>query len=130
MLSSMLSDVVFVKDCFTSVIAYISFIVVLIYAIESISSSDICSKYISFTKKLKKDAQRLGFDVDFDSFCTMLQNYVNIKDSMEDKEKKEYLEVLTKLSICSLVNVSFSINASDRSIISFSLALIIFLAFS
>ncbi len=58
-----------------------------------------------FTKKLKKDAQRLGFDVDFDSFCTMLQNYVNIKDSMEDKEKKEYLEVLTKLSIIHDVNL-------------------------
>ena len=31
-----------------------------------------------FSKKLKKDAQKLGFDVDFESFCSMLQNYVNI----------------------------------------------------
>jgi len=58
-----------------------------------------------FSKKLKKDAQKLGFDVDFESFCSMLQNYVNIKDSLEDKEKKEYLEILTKLSLIHDVNL-------------------------
>ena len=52
-----------------------------------------------FSKKLKKDVQKLGFDVDFESFCNMLENYVNIKDSMEEKDKKEYLEILTKLAL-------------------------------
>ncbi len=52
-----------------------------------------------YAKKLKKENQKLGFDVDFESFCTMLQNYVNIKDNMEEKDKKEYLEILTKLSL-------------------------------
>lgn len=51
-----------------------------------------------FSKKLKKEIEKMGFEPDFESFCSMLENYVNIKDNMKDEEKKDYLEVLTKLS--------------------------------
>ena len=51
-----------------------------------------------FSKKLKKELEKMGFDPDFESFCSMLENYVNIKDNMKEEEKKEYLEILTRLS--------------------------------
>ena len=49
-------------------------------------------------KTLKIKAERLGFDIDFESYCNMLEKYVNEKDMMNDNLKKEYLKLLAILS--------------------------------
>lgn len=51
-----------------------------------------------FAKNLKRKTQKMGFNTDFESFCNMLEDYINKKDNLTDEEKKNYLKVLFSLS--------------------------------
>lgn len=55
-------------------------------------------KAIKYVKNLRRKANKLGFDTDFESFCNCLEKYINIKDDLSDEEKKNYLKVLVSLS--------------------------------
>lgn len=52
-------------------------------------------KYI---KSIKKSSQKLGYKTDFESFCNLLEEYINQKEKMTNMQKKEYLKVLYNLS--------------------------------
>jgi len=56
------------------------------------------NKIQKYLKKLKEKANKLGYDLDFESFCNLLEEYINKKDSFNDEEKKEYLKILMPLS--------------------------------
>lgn len=58
-----------------------------------------------YAKNLKRKAQKLGYKTDFESFCELLENYINKKDKMSDEEKREYLKVLMNLSQIHEVNL-------------------------
>jgi len=53
---------------------------------------------IKFTKNLKQNSKKLGFDINFDSFCNMLEYYISNKNKMDDQEKRKYLKNLYILS--------------------------------
>lgn len=58
-----------------------------------------------YLKKLKKETHKIGYDIDFESFCNLLENYISQKDNMTDEEKKQYLKILVKLSQLHEVNL-------------------------
>lgn len=58
-----------------------------------------------YAKNLKRKAQKLGYKTDFESFCNMLEDYINKKDKLTDEEKKTYLKVLMSLSQLHEVNL-------------------------
>ena len=51
-----------------------------------------------FVKNLKRKTAKLGYDIDFDSFCSLLEEYISKKDKMTDEEKRIYLKNLIELS--------------------------------
>lgn len=55
-------------------------------------------KALKFSKNLKRKTQKMGFNIDFESFCNMLEDYINKKDNLSDPEKKNYLKILLSLS--------------------------------
>lgn len=55
-------------------------------------------KALKFVKNLKRKTQKLGFNTDFESFCNMLEDYINKKDNLSDEDKKNYLKNLVSLS--------------------------------
>lgn len=59
---------------------------------------EINKKAIKYVKNLRRKAGKLGFGVDFESFCNCLEEYINRKDGLTDEEKKSYLKVLMSLS--------------------------------
>ena len=58
-----------------------------------------------FINKLQKSLKRLGHSIDFESFCNLLEEYINKKESLNDEEKREYLKVLRNLSELYEVNL-------------------------
>jgi len=55
-------------------------------------------KTTKFVKNLKKKTAKLGYGIDFESFCALLEKYITIKDDLTDDEKKIYLRNLVELS--------------------------------
>lgn len=49
-------------------------------------------------EKLKEITKKFGCGCDFESFCNLLEKYINVKDDLEDSEKENYLKVLMTLS--------------------------------
>ena len=47
---------------------------------------------------LQKALKKLGYSIDFESFCNLLEEYINKKESLNDEGKREYLKVLRNLS--------------------------------
>ncbi|HAB67440.1 MAG TPA: hypothetical protein DCE23_08745, partial [Firmicutes bacterium] len=62
-------------------------------------------KALKFVKNLKYKAKKLGYNIDFESFCNLLEEYISKKDDLEDKEKRNYLKVLFSLSKIYEVNL-------------------------
>lgn len=58
-----------------------------------------------FINQLQKSLKRLGHSIDFESFCNLLEEYINKKESLNDEEKREYLKVLRNLSELYEVNL-------------------------
>lgn len=55
-------------------------------------------KAIKFIKNLRHKTKKYGFSVDFESFCNMLEDYINKKSNLTDTEKRNYLKVLFSMS--------------------------------
>lgn len=51
-----------------------------------------------FLNSLQKSLKRLGYSIDFESFCNLLEEYINKKETLSDEEKREYLKVLRNLA--------------------------------
>ena len=51
-----------------------------------------------FLNILQKKLKKLGYTIDFESFCNLLEEYINKKESLNDEEKREYLKVLRNLA--------------------------------
>lgn len=49
-------------------------------------------------EEIKEQAEKLGFGIDFDSFCNILEKYLLEKKELSDSDKKNYLNVLAFLS--------------------------------
>ena len=49
-------------------------------------------------KKMKKEIESLGFPLSREGFNSCLQYYINIKDSLSDEEKTNYLHILMPIS--------------------------------
>ena len=60
---------------------------------------------IKLTTKLKEKTAKLGYNADFESFCDLLEEYINKKDTMEDDEKSNYLKLLMTLSEIHEINL-------------------------
>lgn len=58
-----------------------------------------------FIEKLCQKTNQLGYGVDFESFCNLLEEYINKKDGMEDEEKSKYLKILMTLSEIHEINL-------------------------
>ena len=58
-----------------------------------------------FVKNLKRKTSRLGYDIDFESFCNLLEEYIAKKDNLTDDEKRIYLRNLIELSQIYEVNL-------------------------
>ena len=50
-----------------------------------------------FIEDLKHSLRELGYQLDFESFCNLLEEYINKKDSLNDDEKKKYLKILMNM---------------------------------
>lgn len=57
------------------------------------------------TTKLQEKTAELGYNADFESFCDLLEEYINKKDNMEDDEKSNYLKILMTLSEIHEINL-------------------------
>lgn len=66
---------------------------------------EINEKAKSLTEKLKEKTAELGYNADFESFCELLEEYINKKDNMEDDEKSNYLKLLMTLSEIHEINL-------------------------
>lgn len=58
-----------------------------------------------FVETLQKSLKKLGYTIDFESFCNLLEEYINKKENLSDDEKKEYLKILRNLSELYEVNL-------------------------
>lgn len=58
-----------------------------------------------FINNLQKSLKKLGYSIDFESFCNLLEEYINKKENLTDEEKREYLRVLRNLSDLYEVNL-------------------------
>ena len=58
-----------------------------------------------FIENLKHSLRELGYQLDFESFCNLLEEYINKKDSLTDEEKKKYLSILMNMSELYEVNL-------------------------
>ena len=57
------------------------------------------------TTKLQEKTAELGYNADFESFCDLLEEYINKKDNMDDDEKSNYLKLLMTLSEIHEINL-------------------------
>ncbi len=55
-------------------------------------------KTLKFVKNLRHKANKLSYDIDFESFCALLEDYIAKKSDLEDKEKRVILKVLFSMS--------------------------------
>ena len=51
-----------------------------------------------YLDNIQKSLKKMGYTPDFESFCNLLEEYINKKDSLVDQEKREFLKVLRSLS--------------------------------
>ena len=58
-----------------------------------------------FLNDLQHSLKKLGYKIDFESFCNLLEEYINKKETLNDEEKREYLKVLRNLSDLYEVNL-------------------------
>ena len=58
-----------------------------------------------FVEKLTAKTKELGYTPDFESFCNLLEEYINNKDKMADEEKTKYLKILMTLSEIHEINL-------------------------
>lgn len=58
-----------------------------------------------FIEELKHSLKEFGYQLDFESFCNLLEEYINKKDSLNDDEKKKYLKILMNMSELYEVNL-------------------------
>lgn len=58
-----------------------------------------------FIEDLKHSLTELGYELDFESFCNLLEEYINKKETLNDDEKKKYLRVLMNMSEIYEVNL-------------------------
>lgn len=54
---------------------------------EAKENTEEYQKALKFVKNLKYKAKKLGYNIDFESFCNLLEEYISKKDDLEDKEK-------------------------------------------
>ena len=59
---------------------------------------DYQKKALKFLKNIKHKVKKMGYEVNFESFCKFLENYINKKDNMTDEEKRAELKILLPLS--------------------------------
>ena len=67
--------------------------------------ANIDKKARKFIEKLKEKTNKLGYGTDFESFCELLEFYINQKKHMNDEEKINYLKVLMTLSEIHEINL-------------------------
>ena len=58
-----------------------------------------------FLKELATSLKKLGYRIDFESFCDLLEEYINEKETLDNEEKKFYLKTLMNLSELYEVNL-------------------------
>lgn len=59
---------------------------------------DYQKKALKFIKNLRHKTKKYGYNIDFDSFCKLLEEYINKKSNLTDSEKRNYLKILFSLS--------------------------------
>ena len=52
----------------------------------------------TFLNDLQHSLKKLGYSIDFESFCNLLEEYINKKETLTDEEKREYLKYLPSYS--------------------------------
>lgn len=62
-------------------------------------------KALKYAKNLRHKTSKMGFGTDFESFCNMLEDYIEKKDKMSDDDKKNYLKILVSLSTIHNINL-------------------------
>lgn len=74
---------------------------------ESIEENfeELNEKAKELTEKIKEKTAKLGYNADFESYCDLLEEYINKKDNMEDEEKESYLKLLMTLSEIHEINL-------------------------
>jgi len=60
--------------------------------------NELQTEALSITEPLKEEVEQLGFNTDFNSYCLMLDKYVEDHSSLSEDKKEEYLRTLHKLS--------------------------------
>ena len=65
---------------------------------QQINFDKLTHKVEQSIKRIKQKAQKLGYEIDFESFYNMLQDYISQKDDLEENTKKDYLFILATLS--------------------------------
>ncbi len=66
---------------------------------------DYQKKAQKFIKNLKHKTKKMGYGIDFESFCNLLENYIKSKDHMTDDEKRTELKILLPLSELHEINL-------------------------
>lgn len=74
---------------------------------------DMLNKTKKYTNTLKRQAEKLGFALDFESFCQMLETYITKKQEFSDKQKEKYLVVLLNLSEIYDINLRAELEAQS-----------------
>ena len=62
------------------------------------SSEEEKNKAMQYADLLQVQTRKIGYNADFESFCSMFENYINIKDTLDDSKKSNYLKILISLS--------------------------------
>lgn len=65
---------------------------------QAIDLNKLSHKVKQNIKKLQQKAEKLGYEVDFESFYNMLQDYISQKDNLAENTKKDFLYILATLS--------------------------------
>ncbi len=55
-------------------------------------------KSLKFIKNLRHKVKKIGYDIDFESFCNLLEEYISKKVDLTDDEKRTYLKALFSMS--------------------------------
>lgn len=59
----------------------------------------------NFLNSLRKSLKNLGYSISFESFCDLLEEYINKKENLKNEEKREYLKALRNLADLYEVNL-------------------------
>ena len=77
---------------------------------EKLNYKKIENEAIKYIKEINKICKKIGYKTDFDSYTKLLDNYINIKDKLTDKTKKEQLKALAMLSEIYEINLREELN--------------------